>query len=81
MRQDDLLGCYISILANEIWFQWFSARDTANPQLNTLCQNQYKTSSTADVGWVSAMLQGHVEPMRLRSQSLGLHLVRLKVHT
>lgn len=81
MRQDDLLGCYISILANEISFQWFSAQDTANPQLNTLCQNQYKTSSTADVGWISAMLQGHVEPMRLRSQSLGLHLVRLRVHT
>lgn len=44
-------GCYISILANEIWFQCFSAQDTANPQLNTPCQNQYKTSSLADVGW------------------------------
>lgn len=42
------LGCYISILANEIQFLWFSAQDTANPQSNKWCQNQYKTPFLVD---------------------------------
>lgn len=42
------LGCYISIRANEIQFLWFAAQDTANPQSNIHCTNQYKPSSLAD---------------------------------